>query len=72
MPLRRFEMCPGLQGTARASSRTPTPRAVIRRASSVLKSLMLRVPIAREASAVACLAVPGQTDNTFRLRRVRG
>ena len=40
LPLRRFEMWPGLHGTIRASSRTPTPRAVIRRASSPPKSLI--------------------------------
>ena len=40
LPLRRFEMWPGLHGTIRASSRTPTPRAAIRRASSVPKSLI--------------------------------
>jgi hypothetical protein len=45
LPLRRLLTCPGLQGTARASSRTPMPHASIRRESSVPKSLMLRVPI---------------------------
>jgi hypothetical protein len=56
----------GLHGTMRASSRTPKPRADIRRASSAAKSLICVSRVA--GKAVACLASCRHTGNVFRLR----
>lgn len=52
-PCRRLVTWPGLQGTWRAISRTPIPRAAMRRASSSPNSL-----IAACTDRVRCLALP--------------
>ena len=65
-PLRKYDRCPGLHGTSRASSRTPVAWASISRLSISLKSLMPHAPIAARLLAVACCLSACQC-NAFRL-----